>query len=209
MWPAVLINNFTQGLRIQSRMSHIWNKTWEEHKHIGKKTKAVLSSNLWHFQAHYPWKLPLYYQIKSLPMLLQTYIQTLQSSNNSKNRLSILGNIWSPILNKTLKKWAFKFLFLFCFVLFLFVFFFFFSFKITFTLFYFTILYWFCHTLTWIHHGCTCDPKHEPPSYLPPHNIPLGHPHAPAPSMLYPKFSVYISDWLDTCKYMFFSSIIF
>ena len=28
-----------------------------------------------------------------------------------------------------------------------------------FTLFYFTILYWFCHTLTWIHHGCTCVPK--------------------------------------------------
>ena len=26
----------------------------------------------------------------------------------------------------------------------------------------------------------TCDPKHEPPSHLPPHNIPLGHPHAPA-----------------------------
>ena len=23
-------------------------------------------------------------------------------------------------------------------------------------LFYFTILYWFCHTLTWIHHECTC-----------------------------------------------------
>ena len=30
-----------------------------------------------------------------------------------------------------------------------------------FTLFYFTILYWFCYTLTWIHHGCTCVPKHE------------------------------------------------
>ena len=28
------------------------------------------------------------------------------------------------------------------------------------------MLYWFCHTLTWIHHGCTCDPKHERP--LPP-----------------------------------------
>ena len=55
-----------------------------------------------------------------------------------------------------------------------------------FTLFYFTILCWFHHTLTWIHNGCTCDPTHEPPSYLPPHNIPLGHPHAPAPSMLYP-----------------------
>ena len=29
----------------------------------------------------------------------------------------------------------------------------------------------------------TCVPKHEPPSHLPPHNISLGHPHAPAPSM--------------------------
>ena len=55
-----------------------------------------------------------------------------------------------------------------------------------FTLFYFTILYWFCHTLTRIHHGCTCVPKHETPSHLPPHNISLGHPRAPAPSMLYP-----------------------
>ena len=25
-------------------------------------------------------------------------------------------------------------------------------------LFYFTILYWFCHTLTWIRHRCTCVP---------------------------------------------------
>ena len=49
-----------------------------------------------------------------------------------------------------------------------------------------TILHWFCHTLTWIHHGCTCYPKHEPPSHLPPHNISLGHPCAPAPSILYP-----------------------
>ena len=56
----------------------------------------------------------------------------------------------------------------------------------SFTLFYFAILYWFCHTLTWMHHRCTCDPKHVAPSHLPPHNIPLGHPHAPAPSMLYP-----------------------
>ena len=28
----------------------------------------------------------------------------------------------------------------------------------------------------------TCVPKHETPSHLPPHNISLGHPHAPAPS---------------------------
>ena len=39
---------------------------------------------------------------------------------------------------------------------------------------YFTILYWFCHTSTWIHHGCTCVPHAEPPSHIPPHPIPLG-----------------------------------
>ena len=44
---------------------------------------------------------------------------------------------------------------------------------------------WFCHTLTWICHGCTCVPHPEPPSHLPPHPVPLGHPSAPAPSILY------------------------
>ena len=58
--------------------------------------------------------------------------------------------------------------------------------------FYFTILYWFCHILTWIYHGCTCAPKHEPPSHLPPHNISLGHRRAPAPSMLCPASDI---DW--------------
>ena len=52
-------------------------------------------------------------------------------------------------------------------------------------IFYFTILYWFCHTLTWSRHGCTCVPHPEPASHLPPHTIPLGHPSAPAPSILY------------------------
>ena len=27
----------------------------------------------------------------------------------------------------------------------------------------------FCHTLTWISHGCTCVPHREPPSHLPPY----------------------------------------
>ena len=49
----------------------------------------------------------------------------------------------------------------------------------------FTILYWFCHTSTWIRHGHTCVPHPEPPSHLPPRTIPLGHPSAPAPSILY------------------------
>ena len=38
----------------------------------------------------------------------------------------------------------------------------------------------FCHTLTWISHGCTCVPHPDPLSHLPPHPIPQGHPSAPA-----------------------------
>ena len=57
---------------------------------------------------------------------------------------------------------------------------------------YFTILYWFCHTSTWIRHGCTRAPHPEPSSHLPPHTIPLGHPSAPAPSSLYPASNL---DW--------------
>ena len=57
---------------------------------------------------------------------------------------------------------------------------------------YLTILYWFCHTLTWIRHGCTCVPHPEPPSHLSPHPIPLGHLSAPAPSILYPASNL---DW--------------
>ena len=51
--------------------------------------------------------------------------------------------------------------------------------------FHFTILYWFCYTSTWILHGCTRVPPPEPLFHLPPHTIPLGHPSAPAPSILY------------------------
>ena len=58
--------------------------------------------------------------------------------------------------------------------------------------FYFTILYWFCHTSTWIHHGCTHVPFPELPSHLPPHTLPLGHPSAPAPSILYHALNL---DW--------------
>ena len=36
--------------------------------------------------------------------------------------------------------------------------------TLIFTLFYFTVLYWFCHTLTWIRHRCTWVPNPEPPS---------------------------------------------
>ena len=58
---------------------------------------------------------------------------------------------------------------------------------------YFTILYWFCHTSTWICHRCTCVPHPEPLSHFPSHTIPLGHPSAPAPSILYHALNL---DWL-------------
>ena len=57
---------------------------------------------------------------------------------------------------------------------------------------YFTILYWFWHTSTWISHGCTRVPHPELPSHLPPQTIPLGHPSAPAPSILYHALNL---DW--------------
>ena len=49
----------------------------------------------------------------------------------------------------------------------------------------FTILYWFCHISTWIHHRYTRVPPLEPSSLLHPHTTPLGHPSAPVPSIQY------------------------
>ena len=60
------------------------------------------------------------------------------------------------------------------------------SFFLNFILFLnFTILYWFCQILKWIHHRYTCVPHPEPSSLLPPHTLPLGRPSAPAPSIQY------------------------
>ena len=42
----------------------------------------------------------------------------------------------------------------------------------------------FCHTFTWISHGCTCVPHSDPPSHFPTYTIPQGHPSAPALSTL-------------------------
>ena len=53
-------------------------------------------------------------------------------------------------------------------------------------------MYWFCHTSTRIRHGCTHAPHPEPLSHLPPHTIPLGHPSAPASSILYSALNM---DW--------------
>ena len=71
-----------------------------------------------------------------------------------------------------------SFFFCFCFIIIIF--------------FYFTILYWFCHISTWIHHGCTRVPNPETSSHLPLHTIPPGHPSVPAPSILHPASNL---DW--------------
>ena len=57
---------------------------------------------------------------------------------------------------------------------------------------YFTILYWFCHSSTCIHHGCIRVLHPEPLSQLPPHPIPLDHTSVPAPSILYHALNL---DW--------------
>ena len=97
------------------------------------------------------------------------------------------GYVWMWELNYeeswALKNWCFRFLF-------------FYFFK-NINLFwlevnYFTILYWFCHTSTWIHHRYTRVPHPEPPSLLPPCTIPLGRLSAPAPSIRYPASDL---DW--------------
>ena len=74
----------------------------------------------------------------------------------------------------------------------LFIYFFIFCTMFFFFPFYFTILYWFCHTSTWICHGYTRVSHPELPSHLPPRTIPLGHPSAPDPSILYPALNL---DW--------------
>ena len=55
-------------------------------------------------------------------------------------------------------------------------------FKIYFNLRLITLQYCgvFCHTLTWISHGCTCVPHPEPLSHLRLHPIAQDHPSAPA-----------------------------
>ena len=67
---------------------------------------------------------------------------------------------------------------------------------------YFTILYWFWHTSTWIHHRCTSVPHPEPP--FPPHTIPLGHHNAPAPSIHYQilLLDLRFETWFKTIRFL-------
>ena len=67
----------------------------------------------------------------------------------------------------------------------------------------------FCHTLTWISHGCTWVPHPERHSHLPPHPIPQGHPSALALSTLSIEPGLVICFTYDTIHVsMLFSQII-
>ena len=61
----------------------------------------------------------------------------------------------------------------------------------------------FCHTFTWISHGCTCVPHADPPFHLPPHPIPLGCPSAPAWSALLHATTLDLSSISHMVIYMF------
>ena len=51
----------------------------------------------------------------------------------------------------------------------------------------------FCHTFTWISHGCTCVPHPDTPFYLSPHPILQGNPSIPALSTL--SHALYLDWW--------------
>ena len=61
-----------------------------------------------------------------------------------------------------------------------------------FALFYFTILYWFCHTINMNPPRVYTSSQSWTPLPPPPSTISLGHPSAPAPSILYPVSNL---DW--------------
>ena len=61
----------------------------------------------------------------------------------------------------------------------------------------------FCHTLTWIIHGCTCVPHPDPPTHLPPHPISQGHPSAPTLSTLFHALNLHWHSISHMLIYMF------
>ena len=113
-------------------------------------------------------------------------------SNPRRHEAWVLGETWSSERGK--EKEDFEFLFFFSLFL---KKFFYFNWRLI------TLQYCgFCHTFTWISHGCTCVPCPDPPSHLPPHPISQGHPGAPALSTL---SHVSNPDWCSVSQiiYMF------
>ena len=68
---------------------------------------------------------------------------------------------------------------------------------------YFTVLWWFCHTSTWICHRVYMCLPILTPSHLPPHLIPLGCPRALALGALLHASNLHWSSILHVVIYMF------
>ena len=62
--------------------------------------------------------------------------------------------------------------------IYIYIYFFFFNWRLV------TLQYWFLPYIDMNNHGCTCVLHPEPPSHLPSHPIPQGHPSTPALSTL-------------------------
>ena len=95
-------------------------------------------------------------------------------------RQASVGSVmsWLFFFLESHTQWVYLFIYLFKFLniyLFWLCWVFFFNLLILLEVNYFTILYWFCHTSTWIHHGCT----HVPPSWIP---LPPPSPYHPSGS---------------------------
>ena len=60
---------------------------------------------------------------------------------------------------------------------------------------YFTILYLFCHTSTWIHHECTRVPHPDPPAHLLPHTIPLRFISSPLELQIEKTWTIWLLSW--------------
>ena len=115
------------------------------------------------------------------------------SAGNGERESQWIGNEGLSLCLLSIQRHGFFFFFFLAWAIYYYYFFFF----------YFTILYWFCLTSTCICHGCTRVPHPEPLSDIPPHTIPLGHPSASAPSILYPALN--LDWWFISCMilYMF------
>ena len=170
-WPSFTLSHivFLSGLsKIKLPMLFLALPTWGlkqgflSSKRIHSFTK-ILNSGIFRARSH--------------------FINTLYINHVRKLHIELCIGTYYYNVDKILKSWVYTDFF----VLFLK-----FISCIYYYYFYFTILYWFCPTSTWICHGYTCVPHPEPPSHLPPCTIPLGHPSAPAPSILYPASNL---DW--------------
>ena len=118
----------------------------------------------------------------------QGQIKLIVYRNTLLKNICLLVNAIQLDFFKHLLNWFYFFITIFCVAFYLFIFKNYFNWRLI-------ILQYcggFCHTFTWISHGCTCVPQADSSSHLPPHPISQGHPSALSLSAL---FHVSNLDW--------------